>query len=97
MTDFQVRDITHILDAVTRVDIVDQNGTHEHWGDRWELHLQDDNRTLKLVQRDGYGASTKAIRHVSLARDLAKGPPWADQIHDATGMDEYHPDTTHNP
>ena len=72
MTDFQVRDITHILDAVTRVDIVDQNGTHEHWGDRWELHLQDDNRTLKLVQREGDGAAARAIRRASLGGDLVE-------------------------
>lgn len=56
--------------AVTRIDVVDQNGVHEFWGDRWEIHLQDEGRTLKLFQKDGYGAAAKAMRDVSLARDF---------------------------
>lgn len=72
VSDGRWRDITHIFDAVTRVDIVDQDGIHEHWGDRWELHLQDDNRTLKLVQREGDGAAARAIRRASLGGDLVE-------------------------
>ena len=40
------------LSAVTHVDVVDQDGVHEFWGDRWEVHLQDDGRTLKLIQKE---------------------------------------------
>ena len=30
-------------------------------------------------------------------RQLPNDETWVDQVHDPTGMDEYHPDTTHNP
>ena len=72
------------LSAVTRVDVVDQDGVHEFCGDRWEVHLQDDGRTLKLIQKDGYGATARALRDVSLAKDLAKASPWMPMPPDGT-------------
>ena len=79
------------LSAVTRVDVVDQDGVHEFWGDRWEIHLQDDGRTLKLIQKDGYGAAARAIRDVALAKDSAKASPWMPMPPDGRGPIASHP------
>lgn len=59
-----------IPETVTRIDIVDQNGVHEFWGDRWEIHIQDDGQTVKLIQKEGYGAPAKARRDVALAQEF---------------------------
>jgi hypothetical protein len=65
--------MTGIPTTVTRIDVVDQNGVHEFWADRWDIHIQDGGQTVKFIQKDGYGAPAKARRDVALACEIA--PP----------------------
>jgi hypothetical protein len=64
--------MTGIPTTVTRIDVVDQNGVHEFWADRWDIHIQDGGQTVKFIQKDGYGAPAKARRDVALACEIAK-------------------------
>lgn len=58
------------LHEIHRIVVVDQDGAHEYWADRWEIHHQDGGKTLKLIQ-NGYGAAHQAVRYVELAKQLA--------------------------
>lgn len=58
------------LSKVTRVSIVTELGRYEYWGDRWEIDIQDEGRTLKLRAR-GEGVQPKADRLRALKLDFA--------------------------
>lgn len=60
------------LDAVTRIRIQTDLGRYEFWSDRWELEIQDDNRTLHLRGR-GAGDHAKTQRDLEAAQAALSG------------------------
>ena len=51
----------------------------------------------KALWRQNIANAADAIRERDAALARLADTRWADQIHDATGMDEYAVDATHNP
>lgn len=60
------------LDAVTRIRVQTDLGRYEFWSDKWELEIQDDNRTLYLRGR-GAGDHAKTRRDLEAAEATLSG------------------------
>lgn len=61
--------LPNTLHEIHRIVVVDQDGPHEFWADTWEIHHQDDGRTLKLIQ-NSFGTAHQAVRKADLAKQL---------------------------
>jgi hypothetical protein len=44
--------VTDVPESVTRVVLVHPGGFTEKWAESWDIHIQDDGRTLKLFPRN---------------------------------------------
>jgi hypothetical protein len=67
MTEFNLADIS-------RITVVDHRGCREFWADSWDMQLQDDGHTLKLVAT-GEGLQAQYERGMALTEKLAHA--WA--------------------
>jgi hypothetical protein len=65
--------MTEIPNTVTRVVIVATNGlvAREHFAESFDIHVQDEGRTVKLVAK-GDGGKARNDRTASLGRNLVE-------------------------
>lgn len=71
--------LTSIPDTVTRVVLVNEYGSGytEKWAESWDLHVQDDGRTLKLFPRT---PTEPRYEHTPGFFEVPRGAPWATNL-----------------